>query len=68
MLFRSISDYDELWMHNLLGEMGRNIVYQEFPDEPGKRRILWLYEDIDHVMKNNTVRGYLLELFPFLLI
>ena len=63
-----ISDNDELWMHNLLGEMGRNIVHQEFPDEPGKRRILWLYEDIDHVMKNNTVRGYLLELFPFLLI
>ena len=63
-----ISDYDELWMHNLLGEMGRNIVYEESPGEPGKRRILWLYEDIDRVMKNNTVRGYLLELFPFLLI
>ena len=63
-----ISDNNELRMHNLLGEMGRNIVRQESPEEPGKRSRLWLYEDIDHVLKNNTVKGYLLELFPFLLI
>ena len=63
-----ISDNNELWMCNLLREMGRNIVRQESPDEPGKRSRLWLYEDIEHVLKNNTVRGYLLELFPFLLI
>ena len=54
-------------MHNLLGEMGRNIVHQESPDEPGKCSRLWLYEDVEHVLKNNTVRGYLLELIPFLL-
>ncbi|KAF3973350.1 hypothetical protein CMV_003209 [Castanea mollissima] len=35
-------------------EMGRNIVRQESPDEPGKHRILWLFEDIDHVLRNDT--------------
>nr|XP_023891406.1 TMV resistance protein N-like [Quercus suber] len=49
-----ILDYNKLWMHNLLGEMGRNKVCQYSRDEPGKRRILWLYEDIDYVLKNNT--------------
>ena len=61
-----ISDYNKLWMHNLLGEMGRNKVCQYSRDEPGKRRILWLYKDIDYVLKNNMVRGYLLELIQFL--
>ncbi|KAL4628703.1 hypothetical protein ACB092_05G258900 [Castanea dentata] len=49
-----ISNNNELWMHNLLGEMGRNIVRQESPDEPGRHRILWLFKDIDHVLRNNT--------------
>ena len=50
----------------LLGEMGRNKAFQYSHDEPGKRRILCLYKDIDYVLKNNTVRGYLLELIHFL--
>ena len=62
-----ISNNNELWMHNLLGEMGRNIVRQVSRDEPGKHSILWLYKDIDYVLKTNMVRGYLLELIPFLL-
>ncbi|KAL4602270.1 hypothetical protein ACB092_10G040900 [Castanea dentata] len=49
-----ISKYNELWMHNLLRDMGRDIVRQESPDEPGKRSRLWHYEDIDNVLKNNT--------------
>ncbi|XP_030971337.1 TMV resistance protein N-like isoform X2 [Quercus lobata] len=49
-----ISNNNELWMHNLLGEMGRNKVRQESCDELGKRSILWLYKDIDHVLKTNT--------------
>ena len=50
-----IYEYDVLWMHDLVRDMGRNIVYQESRDEPGKRSRLWHYKDIDRVMKNNTV-------------
>ncbi|XP_050264204.1 disease resistance protein RPV1-like [Quercus robur] len=51
-----ISKYNELWMHNLVEDMGRGIVRQESP-EPGERSRLWLYKDIDHVLKNNTGTG-----------
>jgi hypothetical protein len=44
-----------LWMHDLLQEMGREIVRRESPKEPGRRSRLWLYEDVLHVLKNNTV-------------
>ena len=50
---------NQLWMHDLLQEMGRDIVCRECPkDQPGKRSRLWLYEDIDNVLTNNTVRAY----------
>ena len=48
----------QLWMHDLLQEMGQDIVRQESPKAPGKRSRLWLYEDIDNVPTNNTVSGY----------
>ena len=35
-----------LWMHDLLQEMGRDIVCQECPDNPWRRSRLWLYKDI----------------------
>uniref|UniRef100_A0A2N9II78 TIR domain-containing protein n=1 Tax=Fagus sylvatica TaxID=28930 RepID=A0A2N9II78_FAGSY len=49
-----ILDKDILWMHDLLEEMGRYIVRQECPNEPGKRSRLWLYKDIDNMLKRNT--------------
>ncbi|XP_050242462.1 disease resistance protein RUN1-like [Quercus robur] len=36
-----IMDNDIVWMHDLLEEMGRKIVFQECPDNPGKRSRLW---------------------------
>ncbi|GMY19111.1 TMV resistance protein N-like isoform X1 [Fagus crenata] len=49
-----VLDNDILWMHDLLEEMGRYIVCQECPSEPGKRSKLWLYKDIDNMLKRNT--------------
>ena len=54
-----ILDKDILWMHDLLQEMGRYIVRQECPNEPGKRSKLWLYKDIEKILKTNKVRVYL---------
>jgi hypothetical protein len=47
---------EKLWMHDLLQEMGREIVRQESPEEPGERSRLWLCEDLFNVLKKDTVR------------
>ncbi|XP_062172360.1 disease resistance protein RUN1-like [Alnus glutinosa] len=46
-----------LQLHDLLEEMGREIVRRESCEEPGGRSRLWLWEDIHHVLTNNTVSG-----------
>ncbi|GMY07828.1 TMV resistance protein N-like [Fagus crenata] len=57
---------NQLWMHDLLQEMGRDIVRQECPKDPGKRSRLWLHEDIHNVLTKNTgtkaVEGIVLKL------
>ena len=49
---------NQLWMHDLLQEMGRDIVCQECKDLPGERSRLWSFDDINNVLTENTVRGY----------
>jgi hypothetical protein len=51
----TIDQAGTLWMHDLLQEMGREIVRRESRKEPGRRSRLWLYEDVLHVLKNDTV-------------
>ncbi|KAL9411632.1 hypothetical protein AB3S75_045269 [Citrus x aurantiifolia] len=41
-------------MHDLLQEMGREIVRQESTKDPGKRSRLWHHEDIYEVLNKNT--------------
>ncbi|XP_058787993.1 disease resistance protein RPV1-like isoform X2 [Vicia villosa] len=48
----SNSEVDGLEMHDLLQEMGRDIVNQESKD-PGKRSRLWKAEEICDLLKNN---------------
>uniref|UniRef100_A0A2N9FP54 TIR domain-containing protein n=1 Tax=Fagus sylvatica TaxID=28930 RepID=A0A2N9FP54_FAGSY len=48
-----IMDKGVLWMHDLLKEMGRYIVDQESPNEPGNRSRLWRYKDIEKILKTN---------------
>ncbi|XP_070673342.1 disease resistance protein RPV1-like [Malus domestica] len=49
-----ISSDGTLEMHDLLEEMGCEIVRQECMKEPGKRSRLWRYEDVCHVLNHNT--------------
>ncbi|XP_030965858.1 TMV resistance protein N-like isoform X2 [Quercus lobata] len=55
-----------LWMHDLLQEMGKNIVYEECTKEPGKRGKLWLFKEINDVLTKNTgtkaIQGIVLKL------
>ncbi|XP_028959287.2 disease resistance protein RPV1-like [Malus domestica] len=50
----SVSEWGTLEMHDLLEEMGREIVRQESIKEPGRRSRLWSYEDVHHVLTKNT--------------
>ena len=51
----TISDHGTLWMHDMLQEMGHEIIRRESPKEPSGRSRLWSYKDALHVLKNNTV-------------
>ncbi|BAU02589.1 hypothetical protein VIGAN_11214200 [Vigna angularis var. angularis] len=48
-----IKIWGEIQMHDLIEDMGRHIDRQKSPEEPGKRRRLWLAKDILHVLKHN---------------
>ncbi|CAN6565045.1 unnamed protein product [Malus baccata var. baccata] len=50
----TVSGEGELKMHALVEEMGREIVRQECIQEPGRRSRLWSYEDVHHVLTQNT--------------
>ena len=52
---RSLLMHEYLWMHDLLQEMGEEIVRRESPKELGRRSRLWRYEDVLHILKNSTV-------------
>ncbi|KAL0010746.1 hypothetical protein SO802_005854 [Lithocarpus litseifolius] len=45
---------EELWMHDLLQELGKEIVHRESLEELGRRSRLWVKEDVLHVLKDNT--------------
>ena len=49
--------HDTLRMHDLLEEMGKEIVRKESRNEPGRRSRIWSYKDLCHVMNNDTVSG-----------
>ncbi|XP_030943705.1 TMV resistance protein N-like [Quercus lobata] len=47
-------EFDNLWMNDLLQQMGRDIVQQE-SNVPGKRTRLWCYDEALEVLTENTV-------------
>ncbi|PRQ38435.1 putative TIR domain, P-loop containing nucleoside triphosphate hydrolase [Rosa chinensis] len=49
----SIDYKDCIWMHDLVEEMGRDIVHELSPNNPGKRSRLWFHEDVYHVLTEN---------------
>ncbi|KAJ9672181.1 hypothetical protein PVL29_025708 [Vitis rotundifolia] len=52
--FITISKDNTINMHDLLAQMGKGIVDQECPNEPGERSRLWRHTDIYRVLKRNT--------------
>jgi hypothetical protein len=52
----TIDEFNRLVIHDLLQDMGREIVCQESPQEPGKCSRLWFHEDVRYVLEENMVR------------
>ncbi|XP_058216413.1 disease resistance protein RPV1-like [Rhododendron vialii] len=52
-----LDESNTLVMHHLLQQMGREIVRQESPKEPGRRSILWNHKDAFNVLRENTSTG-----------
>ncbi|KAH1062573.1 hypothetical protein GYH30_005502 [Glycine max] len=54
-----------LKMHDLIQDMGRVIVRQEEPDNPGERSRLWYYEDVIEILTDdlgsNKIQGIMLD-------
>ncbi|XP_057501817.1 disease resistance protein RUN1-like [Actinidia eriantha] len=49
----TVDKSNKLVMHQLLQEMGKEIVRRESPKEPGERSRLWNYKDSINVLKEN---------------
>ncbi|XP_059623053.1 disease resistance protein L6-like [Cornus florida] len=49
-----IGDNNELMIHDLLRDLGREIVCQESVMEPGKRSRVWFHEDAYHILNHHT--------------
>ncbi|KAM5569613.1 TMV resistance protein N [Rosa sericea] len=62
----SIDYNDCIWMHDLVEEMGRDIVHESSPNDPGNRSRLWFHEDVYRVLTENigttNVRGIKVKL------
>ena len=52
-------------MHDLIQAMGKEIVRQKSPHEPGKRSRLWFHKDILHVLEENKVRILCTHIFSY---
>ena len=61
----TVDQYDRLLMHDLLQQMGRDIIRRESPQMPGERSRLWCYEDVHKVLTQNTVCIILVHFLPF---
>ncbi|GAU43799.1 hypothetical protein TSUD_285510 [Trifolium subterraneum] len=50
----TVDDTNKLGMHDLLRDMGREIIREESPMKPAQRRRLWFNEDVLHVLSEQT--------------
>ncbi|KAJ9558786.1 hypothetical protein OSB04_013400 [Centaurea solstitialis] len=55
MCLLTIEGKNQLQMHQLLQDKGRDVVRQESPDKPWKRSLLWCHEDSFNVLEQNKV-------------
>ena len=59
-------EQNKLMMHDLLRDMGREIVREKSPKEPGKWSRLWHHEDGLEILAKQTVRTFSIFLFDYI--
>jgi hypothetical protein len=63
-----VNEINELRMHDLIRDMGREIVREMSPKDPGKCSRLWFYEDVLDVLNKHLVRGRCIILYKYMYI
>ncbi|XP_054803840.1 TMV resistance protein N-like [Prosopis cineraria] len=62
----TIDEYNRLRMHDLIQDMGREVVREDSPLEPGNRSRIWYPEDVYEVLTQNTgsskIQGMMVDL------
>ncbi|KAK9290772.1 hypothetical protein L1049_008949 [Liquidambar formosana] len=53
----TIDKNNKLKMHDLLRDMGREIILEESPNNPGERSRLWFHEDVNEVLTKHSGTG-----------
>ena len=53
----TVGERNKIMMHDLLRDMGREIVRENHPKEPGKCSRVWLHEDVFDILTNQEVRN-----------
>ena len=61
-----VDQYKRLTMHDFVQQMGREIVRQESPQNPGEHSRVWCYKDALDVLTENTVLVVLIIFLHFL--
>ena len=51
----TINDINELRMLDIIRDMGREIVREKSPNDPGKHSRLWFHEDVLNVLNKHMV-------------
>jgi len=59
----TIDHENKLRMHDLIRDMGREIIREKSPNLPGKRSRLWFHEDVLNVLRNHTVKGIFIYMY-----
>ncbi|XP_016649669.1 PREDICTED: TMV resistance protein N-like [Prunus mume] len=59
-------EWSKIVMHDLLANLGKDIVSKESPNDPGQRSRLWFYEDVKQVLTESTgtriIKGIVVKL------
>lgn len=53
----TIDHSNQLWMHDLIQQMGQEVVRQQSINNPERRTRLWRADEICHVLQNDIVRS-----------
>ena len=52
----TIDSQNKISMHDLIRDMGREIIRENSPDHPGKRSRVWFLDDVLHILNKQRVR------------